>query len=269
MITRDRIGDRSQQHQGEIVDKLLSGKVALVTGGSRGLGVAIATALADQGADVAISYVASEDKAAAVVAELKSKGVRAVAIKSDQGDLTAAEPLIAGVADQLGKIDILVNNAAIAIQGRTIDHPGYDAAAMDRQWAVNVGGVIANIRAAALRLPEGGRIISIGSGLASRTGWPGAADYAGTKAAIAGFSRGVARDLGPRNITVNVVQAGIMATDMTTSLVAEVPPALLNLSAIARLAKVEEVAAAVAFLATPSASYITGAVIEANGGYLA
>lgn len=252
------------------MDKRLAGKVALVTGGSRGLGAATAAALADQGADVAISYVASADKAAAVVADLKARGVRAVAIKSDQGDLAAAEPLIAGVVDQLGKIDIVVNNAAIALQGTRIDDPDYDSAAMDRQWAVNVAGVIATIRAAARRLPEGGRIISIGSGLGARVGWPGAADYAATKAAIAGFSRGAARDLGRRSITVNVVQAGIMATDMTAAIAVDgVPPGMLDLMAIGRLAGVDEVAAAVVFLATPAASYITGSVIEANGGYLA
>ncbi len=252
------------------MDKRLAGKVALVTGGSRGLGAATAAALADQGADVAISYVASADKAAAVVADLKARGVRAVAIKSDQGDLAAAEPLIAGVVDQLGKIDIVVNNAAIALQGTRIDDPDYDSAAMDRQWAVNVAGVIATIRAAARRLPEGGRIISIGSGLGARVGWPGAADYAATKAAIAGFSRGAARDLGQRSITVNVVQAGIMATDMTAAIAVDgVPPGMLDLMAIGRLAGVDEVAAAVVFLATPAASYITGSVIEANGGYLA
>jgi NAD(P)-dependent dehydrogenase (short-subunit alcohol dehydrogenase family) len=252
------------------MDKRLAGKIALVTGGSRGLGVGIASALADEGADIAITYVASEEKAAAVVVALQAKGVRAVAIRSDQGDLAAAEPLIAQVIDQLGKIDILVNNAAVALQGVKIGDPAYDVAAMDRQWAINVAGVIANIRAAARHLPEGGRIISIGSGLGSRAGWPGAADYAGTKAAIAGFSRGVARDLGPRGITVNVVEAGIMETEMTAALATGgVPPALLNLSAISRLAKVEEVAAAVAFLATPSASFITGSVIDANGGYLA
>jgi NAD(P)-dependent dehydrogenase (short-subunit alcohol dehydrogenase family) len=141
---------------------------------------------------------------------------------------------------------------------------------MDRQWAVNAAGVIANIRCAARRLPEHGRIISVSSGLARRVGWPGAADYAGTKAAITGFSRGVARDLGARNITVNVVEAGIMATDMTMALATDgIPPGLLSLMSISRLANVEEVAAAVAFLASPSASYITGSVIEANGGYLA
>ena len=252
------------------MDKRLAGKVALVTGGSRGLGVAIASALADEGADVAISYVTSEDKAAAVVASLRARGVRAVAIQSDQGDPATAEPLLARVVEALGGIDILVNNAAISLQGARIVDAAYDVEAMDRQWAVNVAGVLATIRAAVRRLPQGGRIISIGSGLGSRVGWPGAADYAATKAAIAGFSRGVARDLGPRGITVNVVEAGIMETEMTAALATGgVPPAVLNLSAISRPAKVEEVAAAVAFLATPAASFITGSVIDANGGYLA
>jgi NAD(P)-dependent dehydrogenase (short-subunit alcohol dehydrogenase family) len=252
------------------MDRRLAGKVALVTGGSRGLGVAIAVALADEGADVAISYVAAAEKAATVVTNLKAKGVRAVAIQSDQGDPATAEPLIASVVDQLGKIDIVVNNAAIALQGVRIDDPNYDSAAMDRQWAVNVAGVIATIRAAAPRLPQGGRIISIGSGLGARVGWPGAADYAATKAAIAGFSRGAARDLGPRGITVNVVQAGIMATDMTAAIaVGGIPPGLFDLMAIGRLTELEEVAAAVVFLATPAASHVTGSVIEANGGYLA
>ncbi|HEX7943421.1 MAG TPA: SDR family oxidoreductase [Phenylobacterium sp.] len=252
------------------MDKLLSGKVALVTGGSRGLGVAIATALADQGADVAISYVASEDKAAAVVADLKTKGVRAIAIKSDQADPAAAEPLIAGVIDQLGKIDILVNNAAIALEGGRIDSKRYDVAEMDRQWAINVGGTLSRIRAAVRHLPEGGRIISIGSAMGSRVGYPGSADYAGTKAAIAGFSRGAARDLGRRGITVNVVESGIMETDMMKALAPNgVPQQILDLMALGRIAKIEEIAAAVVFLASPAASYITGSVIAANGGSLA
>ena len=249
--------------------QVLKGKVALVTGGSRGLGAATAVALADEGADVAISYVRSDDKAAAVVADLTSKGVRAVAIKSDQGDPAAAEALIVSVIRQLGKIDILVNNAAVALQGKRIDDPDYDVGAMDWQWTVNAAGVVANIRAAARHLPEGGRIISIGSGLASRVSFPGTSDYAGTKAAIVGFSRGAARDLGPRNITVNVVEAGIMPTDMAAASGLRVPPNVFDLMAINRMAKVEEVAAAVVFLATPRAGYITGSVIDANGGFLA
>ncbi|HEX7875303.1 MAG TPA: SDR family oxidoreductase [Phenylobacterium sp.] len=252
------------------MDKILTGKVALVTGGSRGLGVAIAGALADQGADVAISYVASDDKAAAVVASLKAKGVRAIAIKSDQADPEAAEPLVARVVGELGKIDILVNNAAIALEGGRIDAKSYDIAEMNRQWAINVGGTLSRIRAAARHLPEGGRIISIGSAMGSRTAYPGSADYAGTKAAIVGFSRGAARDLGRRSITVNVVESGIMETDMMKALAPNgVPPAILDLMALGRIAKVEEIAAAVVFLASPAASYITGSVIAASGGALA
>jgi NAD(P)-dependent dehydrogenase (short-subunit alcohol dehydrogenase family) len=251
------------------MEKLLSGKVALVTGGSRGLGSATALALAEQGADVAISYVNSDDKAAAVVKLLEAKGVRALAIKSDQGDPTKAEPLIRSVVDHFGKIDILVNNAAVAWQGKTLDDPEIDNAAMDRQWAINLGGVVANIRAAAKHLPDGGRIISIGSGVGSRAGFPGTADYAGTKAAIAGYSRGAARDLGRRGITVNVVQAGIMATDMAAGSLEQLPASIIDLHAIPRIATVEEVAAGVVFLASPAASYLTGSILDVNGGYLA
>jgi NAD(P)-dependent dehydrogenase (short-subunit alcohol dehydrogenase family) len=249
--------------------KILTGKVALITGGSRGLGAATARAFADAGADVAISYVASDDRAAAVVKDLEAKGVRALAIKSDQGDPSAAKALIQRVIDHFSKIDILVNNAAVAWQGKTIDDPEIDNAAMDRQWAINVGGVVANIRAAAKYLPDGGRIISIGSGVGTRAGFPGTADYAGTKAALIGYSKGVARDLGPRSITVNVVQAGIMATDMAAASADKLPPGLLSLHALGRAGRVEEVAAGIVFLASPAASYISGAVLDMNGGYLA
>lgn len=144
----------------------LSGKVALITGGSRGLGAA--AALAAQGADVAISYVASADKAAAVVAKLQKSRVRAAAFQADQGDPAAPMRLIQQVVDRFGQLDILVNNAAVAWQGHKIDDPAIDNAAMDRQWAINTHGVIATIRAAVKVLPEGGRIISVGSGLRAR-----------------------------------------------------------------------------------------------------
>jgi NAD(P)-dependent dehydrogenase (short-subunit alcohol dehydrogenase family) len=251
------------------MSKNLTGKVALVTGGTRGLGAATALALADQGADVAISYVASDDKAALVVKDIESRNVRALAIKSDQGDPTKAESLIHSVVDHFGKIDILVNNAAVAWQGKAIDDPEIDNAAMDEQWTINLLGVVANIRAAAKYLPEGGRIISVGSGLGTRAGFPGTADYAGTKAALIGYSKGVARDLGRRKITVNVVQAGIMATDMAAGSADKLPPGLLDLHALGRVGLVQEVAAGIVFLATPAASYITGAVLDMNGGYLA
>ncbi|MCY1521958.1 3-oxoacyl-[acyl-carrier-protein] reductase FabG [compost metagenome] len=246
----------------------LEGKVALVTGGSRGLGAATALALADRGAQVAISYVASADKANAVVRELQAKGVKAAAFQADQGDASQAEGLIKAVVEHFGRLDILINNAALAIQGLTIDNPDIDTAALDRQWAVNVTGVIANIRAAVKVLGEGGRIITIGSGVATRAGFPGVADYAGTKAAIVGYSKGAARDLAPRNITVNVVQAGVMDTDMATPF-KEAAPMLFASLAIQRYAKLEEVAAGIIFLASPEASYVTGTVLDVEGGYSA
>ncbi|TAV98395.1 SDR family oxidoreductase [Rhizobium ruizarguesonis] len=247
----------------------LKGKVALVTGGSRGLGAAVALALADEGADVAITYEKSKERAEAVVAQIEQRGRRAVAIQSDQGDPSTAEPLVTKVVERLGKLDILVNNAAVAWQGARIDDPAIDNSAMDRQWAINVNGVVANIRSASKVLPEGGRIISVGSGVGTRAGFPGTADYAGTKAALIGYSKGVARDLGPRKITVNVVQAGIMATDMLAGSEDKLPAGILDLHALGRIATVEEVAAGIVFLASPAASYVTGSVLDVNGGYLA
>jgi NAD(P)-dependent dehydrogenase (short-subunit alcohol dehydrogenase family) len=257
------------------MNKALTGKVALVTGGSRGLGVAIASALADEGADVAISYVASAEKAAAVVERLKAKGVRAAAFQADQGDPAASQPLIQQVVAAFGALDILVNNAAIARQGKTIDDPEIDNMEMDRQWMINTMGVVANIRAAAKVLPSGGRIISVGSGLGTRVALPGVADYAATKAAVIGYTRGAARDLGARGITVNVVQAGVMDTDMsasalgTTGPVEKLPVAFYSSHAIPRVAKLEEVAAAIVFLAGPDAGFITGSIIDVNGGFTA
>jgi NAD(P)-dependent dehydrogenase (short-subunit alcohol dehydrogenase family) len=248
--------------------KKLEGKVTLITGGSRGLGAATALAFADQGSDVAITYVASAEKAAAVVELVKAKGVRAVAVQCDQGDPSAADGLIREVVAQLGRLDILVNNAGIAVQGKRIDDGDVDNAALDRQWTINTLGVVANIRAAAKVLPDGGRIISIGSGLGSRVLFPGTADYAASKAAIVGYSKGAARDLGPRNITVNVVQAGIMPTDMAAASADHIPDAVLDMHPIRRIATLEEVAASVIYLAGPDAGYITGSVIDVSGGVL-
>lgn len=251
------------------MSKVFEGKVVLITGGSRGLGAATAKAFAEQGADVAITFVSSVDKANAVVEQLQGLGVKALAIQSDQGDPTQAEGLIAKVVKHFGKIDVLVNNAAVAYQGKTLDDPEIDNEAMDRQWTINVAGVVANIRAAAKYLPEGGRIVSVGSGLGGRAGFPGTADYAATKAAVVGYSKGAARDLGARKITVNVVQAGVMATDMAAASAGQLPPGLMDVHAIRRMAEVEEVAAGILFLAGPTASYITGSVLDVNGGYLA
>lgn len=248
--------------------KELAGKAVLITGGSRGLGATLAQTFADRGADVAISYVASAEKAAAVVEKLKAKGVRTIAIQSDQADLGSAKPLIDGVIAEFGKLDILVNNAGIAIQGQLVDDPAFDEENNDRQWQINVMGTIANTRAAASKLTDGGRIIFIGSRLGTHVPFPGAADYAGTKAALVGYAKGAARDLGARNITVNVVQPSIMPTDMAAEVVGEpsVREAILDLHPIRRIATLEEVAETVCFLAGPFGGYITGEVISVAGG---
>ena len=250
------------------MSNILKGKVALVTGGSRGLGAAIAEAFAAHGADVAISYAVSAEKAQAVVEKLKAKGVRAIAIKSDQADLSSAKPLIEQVISESGKLDILVNNAGIAVQGQLVDDPSLDEEAYNKQWQVNVMGSIANTRAAAPRLTDGGRIIFIGSRLGSVVPFSGVADYAGTKWALAGYAKGIARDLGPRNITVNVVQPGIMPTDMAADVAGELPnrDAILDMHPIRRIATLEEVAETVCFLAGPHAGYITGETVNMAGG---
>jgi NAD(P)-dependent dehydrogenase (short-subunit alcohol dehydrogenase family) len=249
------------------MSKVLKGKVALVTGGSRGLGAATAEALADHGADVAISYVASAEKADAVVEKLKAKGVRALAIRSDQADTAAATPLVDKVVAHFGKLDILVNNAAVVAKGQTVDDPALDTVALDRQWQINVMGTVATTRAAAPALSDGGRIVFIGSLNGTHTLVPGVADYAGTKAALIGYAKGVARDLGRRNITVNVVQPGAMPTDMMREVLGErAPDAFLDLHPIRRIATLEEVSALVCFLAGPNGGYITGGVIDVAGG---
>jgi 3-oxoacyl-[acyl-carrier protein] reductase len=248
--------------------KYLMGKVALVTGGSRGLGAVTAEALADPDADVAITYVASADKADQVVEALKAKGVRAMAIQSDQADPEAAKRLIARVIDAFGKLDILINNAAIVVKGTAVDDPAHDPAKLDRLWQVNVMGVIATTRAAAPVMADGGRIVFIGSLNGTHGLFPGNADYAGSKAAINGYARDVARDLGPRNITVNVVQPGSMPTDMMIKALGstDAPDFFLDMHPIRRVAKLEEVAAMVTFLTGPQASYMTGGVIDLAGG---
>jgi 3-oxoacyl-[acyl-carrier protein] reductase len=247
------------------MSKKLEGKVALITGGSRGIGAAIARSFADEGANVAISYTSSAGKAQDLVKELEFKGVRAVAFQADQADSKQVEDLVNKVVEHFGSLDILVNNAGVAVTG-LIDDSSNNLTELERQFAINVGGVVTAVRTAVKYLKEGGRIISIGSALANHSPFPGMSDYSATKAAIAGYTRGWARDLGPKAITVNIVQPGPIDTDMNPAN-SENSAGQKALIALGRYGKAEEIAATVAFLASPGAAFITGTTINVDGGF--
>jgi 3-oxoacyl-[acyl-carrier protein] reductase len=243
----------------------VSDEVAIVTGGSRGIGGAIAKRLAQDGADVALTYVSATDKARAVVAAIEDAGRRGLAIRADSADPGAIVAAIERTVAELGRLDILVNNAGIfpngPLEAVTLDD-------IDRTLAIHVRAAFVAAQAAARHMDSGGRIVSIGSCLAERVPTPGITLYAMSKSALAGLTKGLARDLGPRGITANVIHPGPIDTDMNP---ADSPAAdeERKLLATGAFGSGADVAAAVAHLAGESGRYITGAAIAVDGGYAA
>lgn len=241
----------------------LDGKIALVTGGSRGIGAAIATRLANDGAAVAITYVNGAEPAEALVRAIKSNSGRALAIRADNQDPQAVEAAVAQVAKAFGRVDILVNNAGIFDVGPI---ETLTAADFDRTMAVNVRAAFVSVKSVLAVMPDGGRIISIGSNLAVRAPHPGLSLYTASKAAITGLSQALARELGPRSITVNVVHPGSTETDMNP---ADGPHSVAQKALMATVngfADPTEIADVVAFLASPGARSVTGAAWTIDNG---
>jgi 3-oxoacyl-[acyl-carrier protein] reductase len=243
----------------------LSGKVALVTGGSRGIGAAIVRRLVKDGAAVAFTYSRAKEKAAALVVELESHGGKALAIQADSTDAEAVRGSVSQTIDALGGLDILVNNAGILLLG-TIE--SFSLEDFDRMIAVKVRPIFVGAQAAGRHMKAGGRIIVIGSITADRSGWPGVSVYSMTKAAVAVLARGLAIDFAPRGITVNTIQPGPTETDMNPG-DGPLSDVIKSLVPLKRLGKAEEVASMVAFVASPEASFVTGAALSVDGGYLA
>ncbi|HBN9857666.1 TPA: 3-oxoacyl-ACP reductase FabG [Pseudomonas aeruginosa] len=253
----------------------LAGKVAFVQGGSRGIGAAIVRRLAAEGASVAFTYVSSADKSRALAAELEGAGASILALHADSADAAAlvaavdeAAALVAAVdeaAARFGRIDILVNNAAVLALGSVEELPLAD---FERTLAINVRSVFVATQAAVKHMGDGGRVISIGSTNAERMPFAGGATYAMSKSALVGLTKGLARDLGPRGITVNNVQPGPVDTDMNPD-DGDFAEALKGLMALPRYARSEEIASFVAYLAGPEAAYITGASLTIDGGFSA
>lgn len=240
----------------------MTGKKALVTGGSRGIGAAIALRLAQEGADVAITYERARDKAEAVVGQIRALGRKAVALQADNADPAAVKAAVDTAAKELGGLDILVNNAGIWHYGEV---GSWDLKEIDAILSVNVRAVIVASQAAAAHLPDGGRIITTGSCLAERATEPGVALYAMSKAALIGFTKGLARDLGRRGITVNVVHPGSTDTDMNPAAGEQADEQRARM-AIPRFGKPEDIAGLVAYLASEEARFVTGAGFTIDGG---
>ncbi|WP_017956999.1 SDR family NAD(P)-dependent oxidoreductase [Rhizobium leguminosarum] len=240
----------------------LKGKRALVTGGSRGIGAAIALALAENGADVAITYNRSPERADSVVATIENLGRRALAVHADGADTNAAKRAVSETVEKLGGLDILVNSAAIGLAGPIAE---LDLEQFQSLMDVNVRAPVAFSKAAIPHFAKGGRIISIGSALGDRVPFPGVTAYAMSKSALHSFTRGLSRELGPQGITVNLVSPGSTDTEANP---ADGPGADFqrSLSSIGRFADPREIASVVAFLASPGADMINGATLTVDGG---
>ena len=241
----------------------LSGKVALVQGGSRGIGAAIVKRLAAEGAAVAFTYVSSDAKARELQDSITSTGGKALAIKADSADADAIQRAVATTVEQLGGVDILVNNAGVLAVGPLEEFSLED---FDRTLNINVRSIFIASQAAARHMGDGGRIINIGSTNADRMPFAGGGVYAMSKSALVGLTKGLARDLGPRGITVNNVQPGPVDTDMNPAH-GDFAESLIPLMAVGRYGKAEEIASFVAYLAGPEAGYITGASLTIDGGF--
>lgn len=239
--------------------------VALVTGGSRGIGAATALRLAQDGADVALTYVDGAEAARAVVGKIEALGRRGLALRADAADAERAAGAVEETVRGLGRLDVLVNNAGVGVLGPLEELTPAD---VDRVLAVNVRGVFLASRAAAGRMGRGGRIITIGSCITQRVPGPGATLYAMSKAALTGLTKALSRELGERGITANLVHPGPVDTDMNPAAGPYAAPQSA-LTALGRFATPEEVAAMVSFLAGPDSAYVTGAEFSVDGGHAA
>ena len=244
------------------MSKKLEGKIALVTGGSRGIGAAIAKRLAADGASVAITYSKGADMAASVVKAIESSGGKAIAIQADATIPKPCRPRSTRPSARSGRLDVLVNNAGTAIPKKFEDTTLQE---LDQVINLNIRGVFVTTQAALKQMNDGGRIISIGSCVGERMMTPGLVPYSATKSAIRMFTQGLSREVGDRGITVNNVQPGPIDTDLNPAAGDWAVPQKAA-TALNRYGKAEEVAALVAFIASPEASYITGANLTVDGG---